>query len=302
MNDDKAEFVSWHLPEMEETESDPDETSLFGKPAAWYSHEKISDEEEELEDEPTPLTLEDIEVIRLSAYEDGFKEGQEAGFSVGHEEGKAAGLLEGMQEGREQGVQEGLLEGQTQVNEQVNHWQKMIERLHHPLEKLDESVEYQLVRLTTSLAEQITRCEVQTNPQIILQALKQAVEALPVSEQTIRILLHPDDLLFVQAAYPQELCVKRGWDLQAEPALARGDCQIHTKVSSVDYIFSHRIEQVLKHFFKENHHLTPDKNDDSNLLNNEPVVNPEPLEVEQTEHVSANDDVDNNQDIDKKNE
>ncbi|WP_369433731.1 flagellar assembly protein FliH [Psychromonas sp. MME1] len=302
MKDDKPEFVNWHLPEMGETEDDADEVSLFGKPAAWYSHEKISEEEEALEDEPTPLTLEDIEAIRLSAYEDGFKEGKEAGYSAGHEEGKAAGFIEGKQEGTELGLSEGRSEGQTQIDEQVNHWQRLIERLHNPLEKLDDSVEYQLVRLATALAEQITRCEVQTNPQIILHALKQAVEALPVSEQTIHILLHPDDLLFVQAAYPPSLCEKRGWDLQAEPALARGDCQIQTKISSVDYLFSHRIDQVLKQFFKENHDFMPDKNDDSDLSNNAPIDNIDQPEIAPPDDVSDSDELNPNSDVDAKNE
>lgn len=277
MSDDKEEFTNWLLPEVGETETEEStENTLFGKPATWYHNEKPKlEEEQDTEEEITPLTLDDIEAIRVSAYEDGFKEGK----SAGYEEGQDAGFTEGKQKGHEQGIEEGLLEGKTEIEKQTSQWQALIERLHTPLAKLDDSVEYQLVRLAVSLAEQIARCEVQSNPQIILQALKQAVDALPVSEQTLRILLHPEDLVLVQDAYPQEVCLKRGWDLQAEPALARGDCQIHTSASSVDYAFAHRIEQVLKHFFKENHQQLPDKNDDTNLLNTDPL----PIENEQAE-------------------
>lgn len=271
MMDSEDNFKSWIIPDLDESkEEEVSDKTLFGKPASWYRHEETVEEDDVVEDEPKPLTLDDIEAIRQSAYEDGFQEGKEAGLAKGLEEGTAEGLQRGIEQGTAQGLQEGLAAGEKQIAEQMHNWQSLIERLHNPLDKLDNNVEYQLVRMATTLAEQITRSEVQTNPQIILQALKQAVEALPVSEQTLKILLHPDDLAFVQAAYSPEVCAKRGWDLQGDPVLARGDCQIHTQTSSIDYSFSTRIEQVLKHFFKENHQQLPEKNDDSNLCDDAP--------------------------------
>jgi len=282
MINNNNEFENWELPDIEESVPNESQgTTLFGKPADWYRSDKQVSEEPPAEEVPQPLTLDDIEMIRQTAYDDGFKEGREAGLIQGLEEGRADGLQQGLQQGIEEGTQQGLGEGKIRIDEQVANWQSIIERLHNPLEKLDENVEYQLIRLATSLAEQITRCEVQSDPKIILQALKLATDALPVSEQTIKILLHPDDLKFVQDAYSPEVCLQRGWDLQAEPALARGDCQIKSQASSVDYTFSSRIEQVLKTFFKENHQQLPEKNDDSNLLNEQPFVSKQ--DVEQNE-------------------
>jgi len=272
MAEDKDEFQNWSIPELNEDNKETlEESSLFGKPAAWYNNQDKAVEEVEVEEAPAPLTLDDIEAIRQSAYEDGFNEGKDAGLTKGLEEGKLEGLAVGHKEGLVQGLEEGLLEGAEQTKQQLLIWQSLIARLHNPLEKLDDNVEYQLVHLATTLAEQITRCEVKTSPQIILQALKQAVDALPISEQKLIINLHPEDLLFVQKSYSQEQCLQRGWDLQAEPALQRGDCQIHTQVSSIDYAFNTRIGQVLKNFFKENHQQLPKKNDDSSLVNDQPM-------------------------------
>ena len=272
MAEDTDEFQNWSIPDLsEDVQESSEENSLFGKPATWYTNRSKEVEEIEVEEQPKPLTLDDIEAIRQSAYEDGFNEGKEAGHVKGLEEGKLEGLAAGHQEGLTQGLEEGLAQGAEEVQKNIISWESLIERLHNPLEKLDDNAEYQLVRLATSLAEQITRCEVQTSPQIILQALKQAVDALPISEQKLIINLHPEDLAFVLNAYSQEQCIQRGWDLQAEPALMRGDCQIHTQVSSVDYAFNTRIDQVLKNFFKEHHEQLPDKNDDSNLLNDQPM-------------------------------
>ncbi|WP_413701308.1 flagellar assembly protein FliH [Psychromonas sp. KJ10-10] len=254
MAETKDSVENWAIPDLNNSEEDSEkEKSLFGKPASWYKKQEnpVVKEEEDTEEQLTPLTLDDIETIRQSAYEDGFNEGKEAGFAKGLEEGKAEGLDVGHAEGVEKGKEEGLSQGEDQIKQQVSVWESLIERLHNPLEKLDENAEYQLIRLATSLAEQITRCELLTSPQIILRALKQAVDVLPISEQKLTIYLHPDDLLFVQDAYSQEQCLQRGWDLQSEPALLRGDCQIQTQASSIDYTFNSRVEQVLKNFLKK---------------------------------------------------
>lgn len=266
------DFQEWTLPDFEDDQSlDENEVDLFGRPASWYQS-KLKEELEDPEEEgPKPLTLGDIESIRASAYEDGFNEGKEAGFSQGLEEGKLQGLSEGHQDGLTQGLEEGLAEGKVKIDVQTLHWQQLISRLHLPLEKLDDSVEFQLVKLATSLAEQMARCEVTVNPQIVLQALKQGVEALPVNNQSIVISLNPEDLVFVQTAFSEEECVKRGWDLRAEPTLLRGDCQVQTQSSSIDYAFSTRIEQVLKHFLKENYQNTPEVSDDGKLSVDQPL-------------------------------
>jgi len=267
------DFQEWALPDFEDDQSlGENELDLFGRSASWYqSKEEDELEEPEIEEGPKPLTLGDIESIRASAYEDGFNEGKEAGFSQGLEEGKLQGLSEGHQDGLTQGLEEGLAEGKVKIDAQTLHWQQLVSRLHLPLEKLDDNVEFQLVKLATSLAEQMARCEVTVNPQIILQALKQGVEALPVNEQRIVISFNPDDLVFVQTAFSEEECVKRGWDLRSEPTLLRGDCQVQTQSSSIDYAFSTRIEQVLKHFLKENYQNTPEVSDDGKLSDDSPL-------------------------------
>lgn len=295
MTDSNEAFESWVIPEINDIEEDIEqENSVFGRPATWYSNqdkavEGVEDIEdiEEVEDQPQPLTLDDIEAIRQSAYEDGFNEGKDDGYAKGLEEGKLEGIGIGHQEGLTQGLEEGMAEGAEKIQEQVTSWESLLDRLHNPLEKLDDNAEYQLVRLATSLAEQITRCEVKTDSKIILKALKQAVDALPISEQKLVINLHPEDLKFVQDAYSEEQCIQRGWDLQAEPALMRGDCQIQTQVSSIDYAFDTRVEQVLKNFFKENHQQLPNKNDDSNLNNELRLVPKQTAEQEEAQQTAT---------------
>jgi len=269
--DNKEQVEDFPLPHYEEGNEAGPATDIFGKPANWYNSKYQEPEQPEEEEAPQPLTLEDIEAVRISAYEDGFNEGKEAGFIQGVEEGKLQGLSEGHQEGLKQGLDEGLKEGQIKIDVQTLHWQQLISRLHRPLEKLDDSVEFQLVKLATSLAEQMVRCEVTVNPQVILQALKQATEALPASDQALVISFHPEDLSFVQDAFSEEECKKRGWDLRSEPTLLRGDCHVQTNTSSIDYTFATRVEQVLSHFLKENYQHLPDVANDVDISHDQAV-------------------------------
>ena len=269
IDNNSNDVAAWALPTLD-TKVKDETSSLFGKPASWYSQEKTPTKEKK-ENALKPLTLDDIEAIRQSAYDDGFSEGKEAGFKEGLESGTQEGHLQGLATGLEEGTKQGLELGKSQIEECEKQWESLIERLQNPLEKLDNNVEYQLINLATTLAEQIARCEIETNQQVILQALKQGVEALPVSEQTLTISLHPDDLSFVQSAYSPEICLQRKWDLQPEPTLQRGDCQIHTQTSSIDYAFDSRIKQVLTQFFRNNFDQLPAKNNDSNLTNDQPM-------------------------------
>ncbi len=296
MSENNDEYLQWSLPDLDNDDKNIEKSknTLFGKPAAWYQGRQNTTEvdQEDLEIQPQPLTLDDIEEIRQSAYEDGFKEGREAGMEKGLEEGKKQGLEEGQKEGLEQGLEQGLTQGEEQVKIKVKQWDTLLTRLHNPLQLLDENVEYQLVTLAQHLAEQMCRVELKTDPKIILQALKQAIEALPISGQKLKILLHPEDLLFVQQVYSAEVCSDRGWDLYADPALLRGDCQIQSETSSIDYAFNTRVDQVLKQFLQKNYQHMPKKNDDSSLLNNTPMPTQEEIETELSDNENSDLDTD----------
>jgi flagellar assembly protein FliH len=270
-----SEFTQWNAPDFtNEKAPEESETTLFGKPANWYGKAKA----DPIAEETKPLTLDDIEAIRQSAYEDGFNEGKQEGYEAGLISGTEEGEKQGYQAGFEKGQAEGLEQGKVTIDEQNLQWQSLIERLHVPLKKLDDNVEYQLVRLAMTLAEKIAQCEVKTNSQIILQTLKRGVAALPISEQSLTISLHPDDLNFVQEVYSSEFCAKKQWDLQGDPTLLRGDCQIITKTSSIDHCFESHIKNILQKFLTENHNKFPEKNDNSSLLTERLVEEP-PVEI-----------------------
>ncbi|MDV5171121.1 flagellar assembly protein FliH [Photobacterium rosenbergii] len=218
---------------------------------------------EPLDEEPElpPLTAADLDDIRHSAYEEGIAEGRAAGHSEGFEQGMQQGMEQGLQQGLEQGLaqglEQGLEQGKGQIDEQVGHLSQLIEKLATPLQQVDDAVEQQLVFLATSLARELIQVELKTNPQVILQTLREGIAALPMAGQQTTVQLHPEDLELIKQAYGEENLAERRWTLQAEPAMNRGDLFVESGNSTVDYQMETRLRHLLEQFVGLNSQSQP---------------------------------------------
>lgn len=198
-----------------------------------------------------PLTAEDMEQLRQQAYEAGFSEGKEDGFAKGYEEGRQQGQEDGTKQGLAEGKKLGLEQSQELIEQQLSALETMLDRLQQPLKQIDDQVEQQLISLALAMAKAVIHTEIQTNEQVILQALQQATEALPLQKEHIRIKLHPDDLAIIEQHFTPEQIEQRSWLLLAEPAISRGGCKLETELSAVDRSVEQRVESSLAHFIEQ---------------------------------------------------
>lgn len=201
-------------------------------------------------EEIKPLTAEDIEQIRQAAFDEGFGQGKEEGFSQGYGEGRDQGYQDGLQQGQAEGRKTGLAEGEGLIREQLAQLQQLIEQLQQPLLQIDQQVEQTLLNLTLAMAQAVVAVEVKTNPQVILQTLRQAIDALPFKAEQIQIRLHPQDLAVVTQHYTAEDLADRQWQLRSEPALEPGDIRIDAGDSSVERNLKQRLQHSLEHFLQ----------------------------------------------------
>ncbi|MGD8173334.1 flagellar assembly protein FliH [Vibrio sp. TRT 21S02] len=239
----------WGLPDYgKEIHQQAKETALNYDPS-W-----MPDFEEPVEEVPTELTEEEIELIKQQAYQEGLHQGQEAGFKQGYDKGKEQGYSEGHQEGLEAGKLEGVAAGQEFIQQQVETFVGLANQFAQPLELMNAQVEKQLVEMVLTLVKEVVHVEVQTNPQIILDTIKESVESLPISGHAITLKLHPDDVEIIRSAYGEKELDFRNWTLLSEPALNRGDVQIEAGESSVNYRMEDRIRSVIQTFCGVNRH------------------------------------------------
>jgi len=245
---DEDELAKWTLPQVEQSNKKVDEetTNALGLKSTWRYEPPESEEDLELQ----PLTAEEIEEIRKSAYDDGFNQGKEEGFAKGYEEGKASGHEEGKTQGHQEGVEQGLAEGQAQITELTEQWQNLINKLHCPMQDVDKNVEQQLFTLVAQLTEAVVRHEAKTNADILLSAISEAIKALPAHEAQTQIYLHPNDIKRVEQAFGSDHIQENGWRLLPAPQLEEGGCQIENSTSNIDMRLKSRLNNVLEPFLQ----------------------------------------------------
>ena len=251
----------------------PDEDGTSVKPEKWglpdytmdvhkearntamnYDPSWVPDVEQTQPEEPVELTEADIENLKEAARQEGYHQGQEAGFNAGYEKGKEQGLEAGHQEGLEKGQQEGIAAGQDHIQQQVETFMNLANQFAQPLELMNSQVEKQLVDMVLALTREVVHVEVQTNPQVVLDTIRESVEALPISGHPITLKLNPEDVEIIRSAYGESELDCRNWTLVSEPSLNRGDVLIEAGESSVSYKMEERVRTVLHSFCGVNRH------------------------------------------------
>ncbi|MCC9661879.1 flagellar assembly protein FliH [Pseudoalteromonas sp. MB41] len=243
---------NWPIPDVaQDTRKLAGRSTAYGTPLADLyrkEQEKKDVEEEPEEPEFPPLTMAELEKIRQDAFDEGLKQGHEQGYIDGFEKGVGEGKEAGYKEGVELGKAQGQEDIKPILEEQLTTLRSLLDSLTQPLSKVDESAEKQLVQLAVMLSESLIYQEIKTSPDVILHALKHAIDALAEEQTRVRIHLHPDDIALITESYGEQTIADNHWQLVAEPTLERGGCEIKTPQSSIDMTVKTRVKETLENF------------------------------------------------------
>lgn len=241
---------NWNLPEVVEQKRATNKTTAMGRSVDWYYGRKQREQDavDNAPEEVKPLTLEEIEAIRESAYQEGLLQGNEDGYAKGHTEGLEKGHAQGLEKGHEEGTATGLEAGRATIELQAARWQELTHQLNTPLIQYNEVVEKQLVELAVELAEAVIGVEVKTNTAVIFNTLKESVAALPFNDSKCEISLNPEDLLLVKAQFSEQDLADKGWHVKSEPVIEPGGCIVESRTSSIDRTLKSRIENTIERF------------------------------------------------------
>lgn len=143
----------------------------------------------------------------------------------------------------QEGLRNGEASGLQSVAEKLETLTSLINCLNQPLEALDGQVEHEVVHLAISIAHQLVRRELRSDPNQIVGVVRQAMQILPVASRDVRLHLHPKD-----AETVRELLAKPGqefaWSIVEDPMLNRGGCQVTTQTSRIDARVESRIGKI----------------------------------------------------------
>ena len=128
--------------------------------------------------------------------------------------------------------------------EKVNAFIQMMNALSTPIRQIDDEVSDQLVKLAITIAQQLIRREIKTDPGQIVAVVRDAVKELPVTAKKLTVHLQPDDAELVR----QSLSVNDSdmtWKIIEDPVLTRGGCKVVTENSQMDVTVEKQLAEIV---------------------------------------------------------
>lgn len=160
-----------------------------------------------------------------------------------------AGRLEDLQkeaydEAFQRGHRDGLEAGQLELRQRTARFDELLRALSKPFDRLDETVEKQLVELSMAVVGQLFRRELRQDPSHIIGIVREAIRLLPIASRDIQVCLHPDDAALVR----ESLSPSEGapaWAIVEDPLIERGGCKVTSETSQIDAQADSRLKALI---------------------------------------------------------
>lgn len=146
-----------------------------------------------------------------------------------HQDAWREGYDLGMEEGRKAGFEIGRQAGEAQVR----LLQALVETLEAGRLRQDEEVAREVLTLALTMAQQVVRKAIQVKPDLVLEALREALLSLPVLNGHHKLAVHPDHLELVR----EWLAHEHGhlsWKVVSDPQIEPGSFRLESAYSEMD--------------------------------------------------------------------
>ena len=149
-----------------------------------------------------------IDEVRTNAFQEGFSEGEKAGFEA----------------------------GTKRVDPLIGSFTQGLEQLKNIRQEIHQAIEKEVVQLALSIAKKIVCHEVKTNEETVVCVAREALSRVENPGQ-IKIKLNPTDLQFIQETKSQFSHLLQNVDsirFEAEDSIQSGGCVIETDMGDID--------------------------------------------------------------------
>jgi flagellar assembly protein FliH len=146
---------------------------------------------------------------------------------------REAARSEGLEEGRAAGHEEGLAAGRAAAAAELEHLRTIAIDFGQAVAQADEAIANDVLDLALHLARAMLRTALEVRPELLIPAVREAIEYLPVLQQPALLMLNPQDAEIVRGAIGEELD-KGGWRVVPDPAIGRGGCKVDTATNQID--------------------------------------------------------------------
>jgi flagellar assembly protein FliH len=168
-------------------------------------------------------TVSELEQVEQRAHKEAYTKGHAAGVAAARAESQQA---------------------LNQLKTQVATLEKMLGAIAQPFRDLDAQVEEQLVQLAVTIARQLVRRELRTDPAQVIAIIRETVALLPAATRDVRVHLHPEDAAIVREKLATPTA-DRAWTIVEDPVLTRGGCRVTTDTAHIDQRLETRIQSIM---------------------------------------------------------
>jgi len=152
---------------------------------------------------------------------------------------------EGYQLGMDEGRKAGLAEGQADSQQYLRQLQTLVTTLEGGQLRQDQEVAREVLELSLVMARQILRTALHIKPELILEAIGEALKTLPTLNGHHKIITHPDSAKIVRDWLAQEHG-HLSWKVMENSQMEPGDFRFESTYSELDGTIQTRWEELTR--------------------------------------------------------
>ncbi|MDN3524880.1 flagellar assembly protein FliH [Halomonas sabkhae] len=221
---DTAATSSWRRWRMGELRAEQEEVATEAEAQAVHTRRQEARRQQEALDALR-------EQVRRDAYEEGLRQGREAGHA------------EGLAQGREDAQQAADAAFERRLEEEIAPLRTLTGQFKEALAVLDDAIADDLVDLALATGHQLAGEALKARPRQVLELVRALLHTEPPLVGQQRLWLHPLDLRLVEKTLGDEL-VAAGWRLQPDDQLSRGGCRVTSESGELDATWESRWQAV----------------------------------------------------------
>lgn len=149
----------------------------------------------------------------------------------------AAQLEEIQRQAHEEGFQAGYAESSKRMA-------ALLVSMEQALQQTDQTIAQDLLNLSLEVAKKMVQQTIKTNPEVLLNIIREAISSLPHFNQGAHLIVHPDDANMLRASIGEQLG-HTGWKIFEDPLITRGGVRIETTHSQIDATLENRWKRII---------------------------------------------------------